>query len=391
MNEIDSTHGQEYKPVPQFFRDIFDGISAEQIAVQMYRETIQGNYEMVWIALQALRSKGDAGKQVLKHLAAGSDKLSAVARTLYEEPKTSADAIEKMLGIQRWGTVIPFSQKRGVDFSQIHAYAVAHGYTTMSAREMYEQHVHEAHEGPSHLRGTLGQVVFSGSRTVGSHLPTYFELMGPISTLRLRMREEPTALLLGTYGPYSSDDFGAMMRSINTDSEVHVIDINRTYTTQAEMSTKRTGKHHVLNADARDVQYPDNYFNIIATNYLFNFLGPDDIHAHGTITEIERDIQRIFENAFAMLQPGGIMLIVEDVYDVLKRSDGDGHITKNRILQIAKKVGFRFERQLPAALSTPLTKEWGLAKPGTNGFVDYRPYLIVGDESDIALKVSKPR
>lgn len=390
MNET-GANAESYKPVPQFFRDIFDGISAEQIAIQMYREMIQANYEMVWIAFQALRSKGEAGKEVLKHLSVGNDLLSTVARTLSQEPNTSPDVLEKMLGIQRWGTVIPFTSQRGLDFSKVHAYAVSHGYTNLSAREMYDQHIHESKSGPSHVMGTIGNVVFSGSRTVGSHFPTYFELMGPIMTLRLRMKDEPTALLLGTFGPYSSDDFGTMMRSVNPDTEVHVIDINRTYTTQAEMSAKRTGKHHIVNADARSLQYPDNYFDIIATNFLFNFLSPDNVYAHATTASIEADITRVLANAFAALKPGGTLLLVEDVYEHLKKQDSDAEFTKNRILQIAKKVGFRFERQLPAALSTPLTKEWGQVRPGANGFVDYRSCLIMADASDVALKLSKPR
>jgi hypothetical protein len=346
--------------VPAFFREIFDGASPTDIAIGLYREMAKGNKEMVWIGFKALLAKGDKGIEVLQHLSAGSDQLAAVARTLLEDPKTSNDSLERLLGIRRWGTVLPFMNPGGIDFAKAHEHAVSHGLTRMSLRAMYEEYEREFNGESSHKRGTVRSVVFSPARTVGSYLPTYFELMGPVMTLSLRSQDRPTALLLGTYGAYSSDDFGKMMKSINSSSEVHVVDVNRTYTVQAEQSPDRSADHFIVNGDARSLQYPDDYFNVIATNFLFNFVTPDGVHAFASLDDQKREIKKIFESAYAALKPGGSFIIIEEAHSTIKHMDPGATITKNQILQIAKSVGFRFERQLPAAFETPLSAEQGL-------------------------------
>lgn len=379
--------------VPRLFRSIFDGASANEIAVALYAEAAKGKMEGVWLGLRALQQKGESGHTAVKQLSTGNDHLAVVARELAENFNLPGDKLEELLGIKRWGTVLPMIPNMGIDFSAVHAHAVAHGYTTLSKRDMfheYEQNYSDDKAAKAHTNGKVRKTTFNSYRTVGSHLPSYYELLGPVGILFLRMQESPMGLLLGTYGPYSSDDFGEMMRGINPEAEVHVVDINRIYTTQAEKSENRGKRNHfIITGDARALQYPDNSFNIICTNYLFGFLNPDSVRAP-TYSDRIAEIKKVLESAFSALKPGGSLLLLEDAEKI---NGGLVHetLTKNKILQMAKEVGFRFERQLPSSFLTPLSKEQGILKPDEYGFVDYRNVLVVKDGSDMVLRLTKPR
>lgn len=379
-------------PVPEIFLRIFEGAEPEQIAIAIYDEAAKSKFGGVWHGFRRLQQLGDEGKKVIKQMSVGNDGVSVMAQVLLKDGDLSGERLEQYLGIRRWGVKVPVLPGNRIDFRQFHEHAISRGLTNLSTvQEMLEEYYGSKDAGGSaHIAGTIGNTTFSTDRTVGSHAPTYFELLNPVGILFLRMQNEPSALLLGTYGPYSSDHFGSMMRSINPNTEVHVADINRVYTTQADQSAGRGEKHYILNADARSLGYPENSFNIVATNFLFSFLVPEgqSTYSYGEAVD---ELKKVFESAFAVLRPGGSFLVLEDVHKVLKPYDPSGNMTKNQFLQLAKQVGFRVERHLPASLSTPLSKEVGTVRPDEYGFTRYSEVALLEDSTDVCLRLVKPR
>jgi SAM-dependent methyltransferase len=380
---------QSIPEVPDIFKSIMSGASMEQVALALYGEMSRGRMQGVWIGLRYLQQRGDAGLETLSHISRGNDQLAIVAKALVENVKTSGERLEQLLGIKRWGESVLMNTEGKIDFTKIHAHAVARGFTTLTPQAMYAEYV-SARGSQAHIKGTLGSTVFTGDRCVGASVPTYLELLGPIGVLGLRNREKPTALLLGTFGPHSSDDFGEIMRHINPTAEVHALDINPIYAEQAHRSKRKGPDQYAITADARSIPYPENYFNVIATNFLFNFISPEGVKAFSH-AELIIELRKIFQSAYDSLVPGGSFLVVEDVFRAHKSYDRDGSVSRNEMLQIAKSVGFRFDVKLSGSIKLPLPKEWGSVPITAYGFGDYTQVLALHDPQDSAFKLVKQR
>ncbi len=382
-------------PIPPIYTLIERNAPVTEVVQQLYTDFYDPNRdpEKLFLAFDELRRRGIEGKATIDYLATGTDELGGLAKKVGEVTDTESSALEEILGIHRWGTIIDgshLSQKE--ELQQIYKYAIEHEFTTITFKEFIDRLNQEVTlgqtSGPVQLREMVEETLLNSSHTFGMAEPSYFELNGPREILRLRNVVDPNFLLLGSLGAYSAREFTEYSHKINKSVTPHIIDIHPNSIRKLNPEHKK-GDKYVVRGDVRALPYAPESMDHVYTNFLFHVMVSYGGHFIPP-QEIRKDIRQVFEGAFQILKKGGSFIIAEKDYGTLK-STPDDRAAERDMKSIGLQSGFRLEKVLRYPLLSPLRPDTGKATVDANGFAHYENQCVENSSLDgnVALRFVK--
>jgi len=369
----------EIKPIPEMVRLVSEGLSPEHIAEQIQKDYHQSNRnnESILIGLLYLLSTGNSGVEMLGKL---SKEDPEIAQLLLEinNKDIGEYGLEKVLDIVRFSEVVDFGN--GNQFDEVEADTVARHLRKRRYVEQdfdaddclifyFEEDLKAGILPRHHLDDSLEEEFFVRSATFGASEPTYLELMGPLEIIKIRAAEQLNALLLGSYGRYSAEEFRKFNQKISPKIRSHVID-------KYEESLKPIVKNRekidyesgeILQASASELPYADNSMDYVYTNHLFGFLGRN-------VQEVDQEVIRVFSEAARVLKSGGSFLISQHRYGKFKIA-GDSQSMYKTLVKLAESNGFIVDSEVPQ-INHMIRDEVGGIKIDEYGLAHYEDVLL---------------
>jgi len=155
------------------------------------------------------------------------------------------------------------------------------------------------------LVGMVDKEIVSETATFGVSEPTYFELLGD-DLDGLRKKKSPSCLLLGSFGPYSAEEFKRFVHKINSKAQISVLD---NYQTQRKMMEEKfTGTDiNFKFADVRKMPFEDESQDLMASDYLLrSFRNEKNVHECS-----KENFIKLFQEVSRVLKPGGAYILVD--------------------------------------------------------------------------------
>lgn len=235
---------------------------------------------------------------------------------------------------------------------------------------------------PVNLTNMVDNEVFSATETFGVNEPTYFELLGD-DLGDLRKKGNPSLLLLGSFGPYSSREFKEFAKKINAKSDIHVVDSYRRQKKQMEEGFADTDVNFVF-ADVRKMPFEDESHDLLASDFLLRSFRDEKDNASIN----EENFTELFKEVFRVLKPGGTYILLDSFVEMPGFAKTKDEF-QQKLFKIVKLVGLKLV-STSDNFFFPFRKDVSSAKIDEGGSPKYEN-LVAHDPMNVGFKFVKPK
>jgi len=374
------------KVIPQIYNLIENQASTQDIVQQLSQDFYSNNLGAALLAVKELQARGNEGRAAIQFLARSTDELGKMAKKIDENFELHDQELEKPVGISRSTKYLDIHNNPNLKLS-IYEYLKSKGYIPEymgldECSSLLKRQSGATKSGvDSHLEGGLEKDLINFSSTFGASEPCYLELLGQKEILRLRAKQTPQFLLLGSMGVYSARDIRKFADKINPDIKTNVVDIDSRSINQIKADVNPTSQP--VQGDALKLPYKPGTMDNVYTNNLLDFIVLGRRDYHRVYTDLINEVS-------AVLNKGGSLLMIEHAtrYRELNPKNSKADF-ENELISIANKAGLKLANKLPKTLFYLATRDNSKAVVDENGLAYYEDICLEVDSMSVSLRFEK--